>query len=58
MLRSMILCAGLAIAACGNALAQSPQHVVDLPTRAGVTQRLLVLEDALSGLAAGLARAQ
>ncbi|TXH87917.1 MAG: alpha/beta hydrolase [Rhodoferax sp.] len=46
MLRSMILCAGLAIAACGNALAQSPQQVVDLPTRAGVTQRLLVLEPA------------
>lgn len=47
MLRRFFLWGGLLAALCGNAAAQSAQQVVDLPTRTGVTQRLLVLEPAV-----------
>lgn len=44
MLRRIFLWGGLLASLCHSAVAQSPQQVVDLPTRPGVTQRLLVLE--------------
>ena len=47
MLRRIFLSMAALAALCGNAAAQSPQQVVDLPTRTGVTQRLLVLEPAV-----------
>ena len=47
MLRRIFLSVAALAALCGNAAAQSPQQVVDLPTRTGVTQRLLVLEPAV-----------
>lgn len=46
MLRRIFLCGSVLAALCANAAAQSPQQVVDLPTRSGVSQRLLVLEPA------------
>jgi dienelactone hydrolase len=36
----------IALLACGQAFAQEPARVVDIPTRPGVTQRLLVLAPA------------
>ena len=47
MLRRIFLAMAALAALCGHAAAQNAQQVVDLPTRAGVTQRLLVLEPAV-----------
>ena len=47
MLRRLFLALATVAALCGHAAAQGLQQVVDIPTRTGVTQRLLVLEPAV-----------